>query len=402
MISEGYRASAHAAEPVLRRRGPMPARLYVVAIQSLIRLGRLTEAFTLLERAQAELGAGGTDGSAQGEVHLLQHTIEAQLWAGRLHEAEAVAGPALRTAVIDDDPIAAAFVATALSQCQLEQGRPRSAAASGRQALQVFQIYGTVLLSREAGWTTAVALAVTGDARDAANVLAQTKERPGDMAIDAPRELEVNGWITATSGDLRGARRLLDQAADALIRVGDLQHAATALHSIARLGYPEIAEDRMIGLATEMDGELAPARAAHASALAAHDAHVLERIAHQFQTMGADLYAAEAQAAAAVEHRRAGRARDAAAAARRAGVLAARCEGATTPALQDIEARSQLTPAEVETASLAAAGYTNREIANALLVSVRTVENRLYRIYEKLGVSGRDALAQALRPPEES
>jgi DNA-binding CsgD family transcriptional regulator len=82
---------------------------------------------------------------------------------------------------------------------------------------------------------------------------------------------------------------------------------------------------------------------------------------------------------------------------RHAGALAARCEGARTPALIGIEVRAQLTGAELETAQLAAAGHSNREIADMLFVSVRTVENRLYKIYEKLGISGRGSLAEALR-----
>jgi DNA-binding CsgD family transcriptional regulator len=67
-----------------------------------------------------------------------------------------------------------------------------------------------------------------------------------------------------------------------------------------------------------------------------------------------------------------------------------------TPALQAIEARARLTPAERETALLAAAGQTNRAIAEQLYLSSRTVENRLHRVYEKLGISGRADLAEAL------
>jgi DNA-binding CsgD family transcriptional regulator len=47
-------------------------------------------------------------------------------------------------------------------------------------------------------------------------------------------------------------------------------------------------------------------------------------------------------------------------------------------------------------ARLAATGRSNREIAEELVVSVRTVENHLQRAYDKLGISGRDELAAAL------
>jgi DNA-binding CsgD family transcriptional regulator len=44
-------------------------------------------------------------------------------------------------------------------------------------------------------------------------------------------------------------------------------------------------------------------------------------------------------------------------------------------------------------AELAAAGHTNREIAQALFLSVHTVEDNLRRIYGKLGIRSRTELA---------
>jgi DNA-binding NarL/FixJ family response regulator len=77
--------------------------------------------------------------------------------------------------------------------------------------------------------------------------------------------------------------------------------------------------------------------------------------------------------------------------------LATRCEGARTPALATTaRARAALTARELEIARLAAAGLASREIAERLYLSHRTVENRLYAVYEKLGVAGRSELASAL------
>jgi DNA-binding CsgD family transcriptional regulator len=56
-------------------------------------------------------------------------------------------------------------------------------------------------------------------------------------------------------------------------------------------------------------------------------------------------------------------------------------------------AAGQLTEAETRVARLAAAGRTNREIADALFMSVRTVEGHLSRAYAKLGVRSRTELA---------
>jgi DNA-binding CsgD family transcriptional regulator len=55
-----------------------------------------------------------------------------------------------------------------------------------------------------------------------------------------------------------------------------------------------------------------------------------------------------------------------------------------------------LTPAERRVARMAAAGASNREIAQRLFVSLRTVETHLTHAYQKLDISSRDELAQAL------
>ena len=55
-----------------------------------------------------------------------------------------------------------------------------------------------------------------------------------------------------------------------------------------------------------------------------------------------------------------------------------------------------LTASELRVAELAAAGRANREIAQELVVTVRTVEFHLSRAYVKLGVGSRDALPDAL------
>jgi len=55
-----------------------------------------------------------------------------------------------------------------------------------------------------------------------------------------------------------------------------------------------------------------------------------------------------------------------------------------------------LTPSELRVAQLAAEGKTNRAIAHALYVTLKTVEGHLARAYGKLEITGRTELAQAL------
>jgi DNA-binding CsgD family transcriptional regulator len=59
-----------------------------------------------------------------------------------------------------------------------------------------------------------------------------------------------------------------------------------------------------------------------------------------------------------------------------------------------------LTPSERRVAEMAAEGPTNREIAQALFVTQRTVEVHLTSIYRKLAISSRSQLAAALGKPK--
>jgi DNA-binding CsgD family transcriptional regulator len=53
---------------------------------------------------------------------------------------------------------------------------------------------------------------------------------------------------------------------------------------------------------------------------------------------------------------------------------------------------ARLTPQEERVANLAAAGFTNQEIATRLFLSIKTVDHHLTRIYAKLGCSRRDLM----------
>jgi DNA-binding CsgD family transcriptional regulator len=74
------------------------------------------------------------------------------------------------------------------------------------------------------------------------------------------------------------------------------------------------------------------------------------------------------------------------------------------PRRDAIRGRDSLTPSELRVAELAAAGRTNRQIAQALFVTQRTVENHLTSTYAKLGITARPELGAALSgaPPAPS
>ena len=71
------------------------------------------------------------------------------------------------------------------------------------------------------------------------------------------------------------------------------------------------------------------------------------------------------------------------------------------PRRDAITGRDALTAAELRVARLAADGLTNREIAQALVITTRTAKGHLSRVYNKLGITRRGQLAGALTGPLE-
>ena len=55
-----------------------------------------------------------------------------------------------------------------------------------------------------------------------------------------------------------------------------------------------------------------------------------------------------------------------------------------------------LTPSERRVAEMAASGMTNRQIAQDLFLTVKTIETHLSAAYDKLGIRSRQQLGDAL------
>jgi DNA-binding CsgD family transcriptional regulator len=66
------------------------------------------------------------------------------------------------------------------------------------------------------------------------------------------------------------------------------------------------------------------------------------------------------------------------------------------PTRARLAGRDALTASELRVAGMAADGATNREIAQSLYLSVKTVEMHVSRAYRKLGISSRHDLAAAV------
>ncbi|MFC9842402.1 LuxR C-terminal-related transcriptional regulator [Streptomyces sp. NPDC060223] len=244
----------------------------------------------------------------------------------------------------------------------------------------------------------AACAALLGDTDAAEAALAEYQAAPTlpPRIFSVGEERLGEAWLLASRGHLAPARAMLVAAAGEARETGHVTAEAMLLTDVARLGGPKEAAGRLAELATLCDGALAPARAELAAALAADDPDQLLRAADACESAGADLLAAEAAAAAAAALRRTGRPRAAAAASTRAAAVAVRCEGARTPVLATAEVTAPLTARERQIALLAATGTSSKDIAQALDLSVRTVDNHLHHVYAKLGVIDRRELAKTL------
>jgi DNA-binding CsgD family transcriptional regulator len=222
--------------------------------------------------------------------------------------------------------------------------------------------------------------------------------RPSGLSVfdgDADRAL---AWVTAAVGERSRAIGQLVTAAHDQESRGQPAYAMFALHDALRLGAKHVA-GRLGTLAASLDGPWPAAGVIHARAAVASDAASLEAVADAFAGLGAGLVAAEAAAEASWRWAESGHAAPAAAAHAKAIRLspgeASHALTFTTP-LPEMPGLAALTRREQEVAALACQGLSNADIADRLVVSVRTVESHLYSAYGKLGVPDRAALAAVL------
>lgn len=311
--------------------------------------------------------------------------------------------PSARLAWVDDLPgqHGATWSALYHGRLALEAGRAATARRLLESILPTFPGHG-------GGWTAwfhamiAQARAQLGDPDGAAVSLRHGEQtRHSELRVDEGDAALAHVWIAAARGSaheaVAGARRLAVTAASRGQRAVEM----VARHAAVRAGDRD-QEGPLQALAETLGTPRARAAAVHAAGLAARDPHVLLAAADDLEGCGLLLAAADAAAHAAGAARDQGRLALGGDAADRAGALAERCEGASTPALARARAPLPVSSREREVAVLAAEGLSNRQIAARLHVSVRTVESHIYRACTRLGLADRAALAAAVVPSRRS
>lgn len=353
--------------------------------------GRTDEAIALARRAHLTQEALHHSGFSEEEpvVHLLS-LATALFYGGQLVAASELATRCHRSALEAGSVSGAAWFALVLGNAEHARGRLRRAVASLADAADSFERLREDGLRRVALSYLALAAAEGGDAGTAAQAIEEAHDlrhaqlRCYDTALE-----QAQAWLASLTG--KPDPQPVAEAAGADVEQGRIALAVAAAHDLARLGCPDAGTAVALQL-PPVDGLVLPVRLAHVRAATAADPDALEEVAARFAACGADLAAAEALGAAAAH--RGGRQQ--AALRCRVQELVARCDGARLDRVLPSGAPLRLTTREAEVVGLAAAGKGNGDIADALTLSVRTVENHLGRAYAKLGVTSRNELVGAL------
>ncbi len=250
-------------------------------------------------------------------------------------------------------------------------------------------------LRRLAHSQLAAVTAALGDLAAAQHELERSAALPAGPGLFVGWTRLDEAWVAAAAGDVARAQALARDAATVALDRGQAVVGAVALLDLARFGDPTGAAALLVRLPPG-DNPYLRLLADAVTALAADDVEGLVEMGARFGHAGADLYSVELRAAARLA---AQRQREPLVAARLASPAPSRW---ATPILRRTTGGEPLTAREAEVATLAAGGRSSAEIATALAISRRTVDNLLGKVYMKLQLGGRSELVELFRPVEPS
>lgn len=204
----------------------------------------------------------------------------------------------------------------------------------------------------------------------------------------------ANGWALATSGCLTDAVETARAAAAQARERSQPTHELACIQAAAQWG-DSCGAERARELAEALSLPLANAVAQHTESLRANDGDGLLAASSEYRAIGDRAAAADAAAQAAAMFTRNERSKRGLYAAALARELADECGGLDTPAMRS-RVGLPLSGRQRCVVELVVAGLSNREIAERLVMSVRTVEGHVYRACQRVGAQSREELASIL------
>jgi len=236
------------------------------------------------------------------------------------------------------------------------------------------------------------ALARSGDAEAATEALAQMERNRHPAHVYRESDsLLAGAWVSAARGRTSQARDLAREAAEFARTRGQHAREVVSLQGAIQFGDQHTA-GRLAELAELVDGPRVRLAARWAAALSGRDGDALLTVSRDLEVMGDRIAAADAAAHATRAFHQRNRRGPALTASARADRLITDC-GATTPAARAAATPLPLTNREREIAVLISHGLSNIEIAQALTLSVRTIEGHIYRACTRVGIATRTELA---------
>jgi DNA-binding CsgD family transcriptional regulator len=378
-----------------------------------------------VEAVLALAGRADVDGRLLAEQPLgsllLQNALFTLGLADRPATAERAFGELIERARRAGSPIVFTLMSLRRSSVRRLSGARPDAIADAQAAADAGLAFGASLIAPAVYCSLALTLLDAGElegAQRAVTAIEVGEQIPAEVFLPL---LAGRGCLRLAQGDLPGGVEDLLAAQAVLSHTGVANPAAMHFRSIAglaliRLGREEEARDLVV---QELDaarrfgaaGTVGPSLRALAALERSSSAIEIQREAVALlESSPARLQHARALADLGAAFRRDGKRREAQGVLREALDLADRC-GARPVAEQALEEllitgarprRARLSGAEALTASerrvaeLAGDGLSNREIAQALFVSLPTVTTHLTHCYQKLGISSRAELRAAL------